>query len=404
MPETLNAADTAWILTATALVLMMTLPGLALFYAGMVRKKNVLATLMQSFAVCCLVSVLWMVVGYSLAFSPGSSFVGGFDRVLLLGLGADSLHGTIPESLFMAFQMTFAIITPALISGAFAERMKFSALLWFSGLWVLLVYAPICHWVWADGGLMAEDGVLDFAGGTVVHVNAGIAGLVAAVFLGPRKGFGRDHFAPHNLVLTVIGGCMLWIGWFGFNAGSALAADGAAAMALVTTHLAAAAAGQSWMAVEWWRFGKPSVLGIVTGAVGGLVAVTPAAGFVGPAGALAIGAMSGVVCWWGATWLKKRGGWDDSLDCFGVHGVGGLLGSVLTGVFAVEAIGGTAGGLEGNWAQVGIQVWGVFATIVYAAAATWILLKLVDVLVGVRVDEETEVIGLDVATHGEAVP
>jgi len=404
MPETLNAADTAWILTATALVLMMTLPGLALFYAGMVRKKNVLATLMQSFAVCCLVSVLWMVVGYSLAFSPGNTFVGGFDRVLLLGVGPDSMHGTIPESLFMAFQMTFAIITPALISGAFAERMKFSAMLLFSALWVVLVYAPVCHWVWADGGLMAEDGVLDFAGGTVVHINAGIAGLVAAIVLGPRKGFGRDHFAPHNLVLTVIGGCMLWIGWFGFNAGSALAADGAAAMALVTTHLAAAAAGLSWMAVEWWRFGKPSVLGIVTGAVGGLVAVTPAAGFVGPGGALIIGASSGLVCWWGASSLKKRGGWDDSLDCFGVHGVGGLLGSVLTGVFAVEAIGGTAGGLEGNWMQVGIQVWGVVATIVYAAIATWILLKLVDVVLGLRVDEETEVMGLDVATHGEAVP
>jgi len=389
-------------LTSTALVVMMTLPGLALFYGGMVRKKNVLGTLMQSFAICCLASVLWMVAGYSLAFSEGSAFVGGTDRFLLRGLTVDSLSGSIPEALFVSFQLTFAVITPALITGAFAERMKFSAMLWFSGLWLLLVYAPVCHWVWG-GGFLGDDGVLDFAGGTVVHINAGVAGLVAAIVLGPRKGFGKVALHPHNLVLTVIGACLLWVGWFGFNAGSALAANGSAAMALLVTHIAAAAAGLAWVGVEWATHGKPSVLGIVTGAVGGLVAITPAAGFVGPAGALAIGAISGVCCYLGATTLKNKLKYDDSLDCFGVHGVGGLVGAVLTGVFAVEAIGGTAGGIEGNWGQVGTQVWGIVATVGYAAVLTFVILKGLDVTLGLRIDDEAETVGLDIAEHGEAV-
>jgi Amt family ammonium transporter len=385
---------------------MMTIPGLALFYGGMVRKKNVLATLGQSFAICCLASVLWVVVGYSLAFGEGNAFIGGLDKVMLRGITPSTLldGGTIPEILFVAFQGTFAIITPALITGAFAERIRFSALLWFSGLWLLLVYAPVCHWVWGPGGLLAADGVLDFAGGTVVHINAGAAGLVAAIVIGPRKGFGRVAFSPHNLVLTVTGASMLWVGWFGFNAGSALAADGTAAMALAVTHIAAAAAGLAWMFIEWKQHGKPSVLGVVTGSVGGLVAITPAAGFVGPSGALAIGLLAGLACYWGATSLKKRLGYDDSLDCFGVHGIGGLVGALLTGVFASEAIGGTAGGLEGNWIQVGIQCWGVLATLLYAAAVSYLLLKAIDKTLGLRVSDEDETEGLDIAGHGEAVP
>ncbi|MCP4867335.1 MAG: ammonium transporter [Proteobacteria bacterium] len=398
----MNTGDTAWMLTATALVLMMTIPGLALFYGGMVRKKNVLGTLMQSFAICCLCSVLWMVAGYSLAFAEGNDFIGGTSKFMLAGIGPESLSGTIPEALFVAFQMTFAVITPALITGAFAERMKFGPMMVFSGLWLLLVYAPVCHWVWG-GGFLGGDGVLDYAGGTVVHINAGVAGLVAAIVLGPRKGFGKVALQPHNLVLTVIGACMLWVGWYGFNAGSALGANGSAAMALLVTHIAAASAGVSWLLTEWLLHKRPSVLGIVTGAVGGLVAITPAAGFVGPTGALAIGLISGVCCYFGATTLKNKLGYDDSLDCFGVHGVGGLIGAVLTGVFAVEAIGGTAGGLEGNWGQVGVQVWGIGATVVYAAAVTFVLLKVIDVAVGLRVDEESEVRGLDIAVHGEAV-
>jgi len=385
---------------------MMTIPGLALFYGGMVRKKNVLATLGQSFAICCLASVLWVVLGYSLAFTEGNAFIGGFDGFMLRGILPSDLHeGTrIPEVLFVAFQGTFAVITPALITGAFAERIRFSALLWFSALWLLLVYSPVCHWVWGPGGLLVEDGVLDFAGGTVVHINAGIAGLVAAFVIGPRKGFGRAPFSPHNLVLTVTGASMLWVGWFGFNAGSALAADGTAAMAMLVTHIAAAAAGLSWMFVEWQQHGKPSVLGVVTGSVGGLVAITPAAGFVGPGAALAMGLLSGVACYWGATSLKRRLGYDDSLDCFGVHGVGGLLGALLTGVFASEVIGGTAGGIEGNWIQVAIQGWGVLVTLLYAAAVSWLLLKAIDKVIGLRVSHEDEIEGLDIAAHGEAVP
>ncbi len=404
MESTLNGADTAWILTATALVLLMTLPGLALFYGGMVRKKNVLSTLMQSFAICCVATIVWMVLGYSLSFTEGNAFIGGLDRAFLSGLTVDAMHGTIPESLFMTFQLTFAVITPALITGAFADRMKFSALIVFTALWVVAVYAPVCHWVWGPGGFLADDGVLDFAGGTVVHVNAGIAGLVAAIVVGPRQGLGRSNFAPHNLVLTVIGGSLLWVGWFGFNGGSALAANGAAAMAVTVTHIGAAAAGVSWMGVEWLRTGKPSVLGIVTGAVGGLVVVTPAAGFITPGAALAMGLLGGVVCYWGATWLKHRFKYDDSLDCFGVHGIGGLVGAVLTGVFASEAVGGTAGALEGNLGQVWTQSWGVLVTVAYSGAASLALLLVLDRTMGLRVDDETERDGLDLGLHGELVP
>ncbi len=403
MPAELNPGDCAWMLTATVLVLFMTLPGLALFYGGMVRKKNVLSTLMQSLAIACLASVLWVMVGYSLAFAPGNGFVGGLGHVMLLGVTPESLSGTIPTALFIVFQMTFAVITPALIAGAYAERMKFSAMMLFSGLWLLCVYAPVCHQVWASDGFLAGDGVLDFAGGTVVHINAGVAGLVAAWYLGKRKDFGTWKLAPHNLILTFIGTGMLWVGWFGFNAGSALAANGSAAMALLVTHVAASAAGLTWLLVEWRVHGKPTMLGMATGAVAGLVAITPAAGFVNPTGALAIGLISGAGCYVGATALKKAMGIDDALDCFGVHGVGGLLGAVLTGVFAVEGVGGTPGAIEGNFAQVGIQLWGIVATVAQAGLGTWLILKVVDTLVGVRVDAEVEAEGLDLAVHGESL-
>jgi len=402
-PPKLDSGDTAWMLTSTALVLMMTIPGLALFYGGMVRKKNVLAMLMQCFAITCLVTVLWMVAGYSLAFAEGSAVVGGLGKAFLAGIGSGTLSGTIPESLFMVFQMTFAIITPALIVGAFADRMKFSAMLWFMGLWLLVVYAPICHWVWG-GGFLGKAGVLDFAGGTVVHINAGVAGLVAAVVLGKRAGIGTESLAPHNLVLSVIGASMLWVGWFGFNAGSALAANGTAAMAMAVTQIATAAAALAWMFVEWLLRGKPSVLGIISGAVAGLVAITPASGFVGPSGALAIGIAAGIACYWGATWLKKTCGYDDSLDVFGIHGVGGIVGAILTGVFANKAVGGTAGLLEGNPGQVLTQFEGIAATIVYCAVASFILLKIIDMVIGLRVNEETERDGLDLSLHGETVP
>ena len=400
---TLNSGDTAWMLTSTALVLMMTIPGLALFYGGMVRKKNVLATAMQSFAITCLVTVLWMVIGYSLAFTEGGAYFGGMSRFFLHGMGSDALSGTIPETVFMTFQMTFAIITPALITGAFADRMKFSAMLWFMGLWLVLVYSPIAHWVWGPGGWLAGKGVLDFAGGTVVHINAGVAGLVAAIVLGKRIGYGKEAMAPHNLTLTVIGAALLWVGWFGFNAGSELAADGRAGMAMAVTQIATGAAALAWMFAEWMAKGKPSVLGIASGAVAGLVAITPASGFVGPTGALVIGIVAGVMCYWGATGLKHMMGYDDSLDAFGVHAIGGIVGAILTGVFAVKAIGGTAGLLEGNPGQVGIQVLGVLATLIYDAIATFIILKVVDVVIGLRVSEEQEREGLDLALHGERV-
>ena len=404
--QELDTGDTAWMLTSTALVLMMTIPGLALFYGGMVRKKNVLATAMQSFAVCALMTILWMVVGYSLAFSEAAggmnSYVGGLSYMFLGHMGADSMSGTIPESVFMTFQMTFAIITPALITGAFADRMKFSAMLWFLGLWSLIVYAPITHWVWG-GGFLGEAGVLDFAGGTVVHINAGVAGLVAAIVIGKRTGFGKENMAPHNLVLSVIGASLLWVGWFGFNAGSALAADASAGMAMAVTQICTAAAALAWMFAEWAVRGKPSVLGIVTGAVAGLVAITPASGYVNPMGALIIGIVAGVVCFWGATSLKRALGYDDSLDAFGVHGIGGIVGALLTGVFAVEAIGGTPGLLEGNGGQVLTQLYGIAATVVWSGLATFIILKVVGAAIGLRVAEDEEIEGLDINLHGEVV-
>ncbi len=401
----LDTGDTAWMLTCTALVLMMTIPGLACFYAGMVRKKNVLSVMMQVFATCCLMTILWMVVGYSLAFSDGggwNTYVGGLSKVLLAGMGKESMTGTIPESVFMTFQMTFAIITPALIVGAIVDRMKFSTMLVFMAVWLIVVYAPVCHWVWG-GGFLADDGVLDFAGGTVVHINAGIAGLVAAIVLGRRKGYGQENMAPFNLTLTVIGASLLWVGWFGFNAGSAVAANESAGMAMAVTQIATAAAALAWMFSEWLVHGKPSVLGIASGAIAGLVAITPASGFVDPKGALVIGLVAGIGCYIFATGVKRALGYDDSLDVFGVHAIGGIIGAILTGVFAVEAIGGTAGLLEGNFAQVGIQVWGVMATIIWSAVATFVILMVLKAIMGIRVTDTQEMQGLDLALHDESL-
>jgi Amt family ammonium transporter len=409
-----NSGDSAWMLTSMALVLMMTIPGLGLFYGGMVRKKNVGDTIMTSFAITCLVSILWMVCTYSLAFRGGTPFIGGLDRAFLQdilsdigkGMGNPSpLAATIPETVYICFQLTFAIITPALIAGAFAERMKFSAMLWFIGLWAVLVYAPIAHWVWGpDGFLNAanEDGwikVLDFAGGTVVHVNSGVAGLMCCIMLGKRK----DAVPPHNIVLTFIGASMLWVGWFGFNAGSAVTAGLQAGMAMLVTHMATAFAGFTWMIVEWMKRGKPTVVGICTGAVAGLVAITPASGFVGPVGSACIGIAAGIVCYWGCTGLKHMFGYDDALDAFGVHGVGGMVGALLTGVFAIEQYGGTPGAIEGNIQQVVNQVIGIGIVVVYCAVVSLIILKVVDVLIGLRVSEEAEREGLDLHLHGESV-
>jgi Amt family ammonium transporter len=399
----LDSGDTAWMLTATALVLMMTIPGLAMFYGGMVRKKNVLAMTMQVFATCCVATLVWMAVGYSLAFAGEGAFVGDLSRLFLRGMTVDALSGTIPESVFMTFQMTFAIITPALISGAFADRMKFSAMLWFMGLWGVVVYAPIAHWVWGAGGWIGGLGALDFAGGTVVHINCGIAGLVAACVLGKRLGYGAENMAPHNLTLSVIGASLLWVGWFGFNAGSALAADGRAGMAMAVTQIATAAAALAWMFVEWLRLGKPSVLGILSGAVAGLVAITPASGFVDPQGALVIGIAAGVVCYWAAISLKHALGYDDALDAFGIHGMGGIVGALLTGVFAVEAVGGTPGLLEGNAGQIMAQVYGVLATLVWSGFASFVLLKVIDLTIGLRLSVEIERDSLDLQLHGETV-
>ncbi|WP_370691620.1 ammonium transporter [Herminiimonas sp.] len=401
----INSGDTAWVLAATALVLFMTIPGLALFYAGMVRKKNVLTTMAHSFVVTCLVTIIWVVIGYSLAFTPNSPYIGGLDRVLLNGmdffketgkLTVSEIAPTIPESVFVMFQMTFAIITPALITGAFAERMKFSALLMFITLWSIFVYSPVAHWVWEPTGWLAARGILDFAGGTVVHINAGVSGLVAALIIGPRLGFGKEPMPPHNLVLTVIGASMLWVGWFGFNAGSAVAADGRAGMAMLVTQIATAVGALSWMFIEWARRGKPSVLGLVSGAVSGLVAITPASGFVGVTGALVIGAAAGLACYWGATTLKSKMGYDDSLDVFGVHAIGGIVGALLTGVFAVKSI----GGVESSF---GNQAFGVIVTVVFSAVMTAIILGIVNALVGLRVSEESEREGLDLEQHGEHV-
>jgi Amt family ammonium transporter len=400
----LDSGDTAWMLTSTALVLFMTIPGLSLFYAGMVRSKNVLSVLMQCFTITALMTVLWTVYGYSLAFTDGgalNAFTGGLSKLFLIGVTVDALSGTIPESVFMVFQMTFAIITPALIVGAFAERMKFTAMMLFMAAWLTIVYAPICHWAWG-GGWMGSIGVLDFAGGTVVHINAGVAGLVAAILLGKRKGYPATPMPPHSLPLTVIGAGMLWVGWFGFNAGSELAADGTAGMAMVVTQVATATAALAWMFMEWFRHGKPTALGIVTGAVGGLVAITPASGFVGPIGALVIGAASGVLCFLASTTLKSKMGYDDSLDVFGVHGIGGIVGALLTGVFVSSSFGG-AGLSEGMTmvGQVGIQVLGVTGTIVYCGIVSYAILKVVDAVVGLRVDEEEETLGLDLSLHDE---
>jgi Amt family ammonium transporter len=406
---TLDSGATAWMLTSTVLVLMMTIPGVALFYGGMVRKKNVLGTLMQSFAITGLVGVLWMLFGYSLAFDTTgmeegvtnlNSFIGTLNKAFLAGIGKDSLTGVIPESVFVVFQMTFAIITAALITGAVAERMKFSSLLVFITAWLFLVYVPIAHMVWSGvGGFFWDMGVLDFAGGTVVHINAGVAGLVTAIMLGKRLGYGKEPMAPHNLVLTLIGGALLWVGWFGFNAGSAVAADGRAGMAMLATMVATSGAALAWMFAEWLAKGKPSLLGIVSGAVAGLVAVTPAAGFVGPVGALIIGLVGGVAAFWGATSLKRMLGYDDSLDAFGVHGVAGIVGAILTGFFAVESIGGVAGGMG----QVVTQIVGVAITVGYVAVLTFVILKVIDMVMGLRVSEEQEREGLDTALHGERV-
>ncbi len=406
----LDSGDTAWMMTATALVLFMTIPGLALFYGGMVRSKNILSVMMQCFAVTGLMSILWVVYGYSLAFDTTgmeagvtnfNSFIGGLDRAFLSGLTTDSLTEAFPESVFITFQMTFAIITPALIVGAFAERMKFSAMLVFMAVWFTLVYAPIAHMVWGgDGGLMWDWGVLDFAGGTVVHINAGIAGLVACLVLGKRKGYPTTPMAPHNLGLTLVGAAMLWVGWFGFNAGSSLAANGTAGMAMLVTQIATAAAALGWMFAEWMSHGKPSALGIASGVVAGLVAITPAAGTVGPMGALAIGLASGVICFFCATSLKRKLGYDDSLDAFGVHGVGGIVGALLTGIFAAPAFGGF-GEVESAALQLWIQFKGVLFTVVYTAVVTFVILKVIDSVMGLRVSEEEETVGLDLAQHNE---
>ena len=398
----LNSGDTAWMLTSTALVLFMTIPGLSLFYAGMVRSKNALSVMMQGFVITCVITVLWMVYLYALAFGDDvGGLIGNMAKAFHNGVTFDTLKGTIPESVFSTFQLTFAIITPALIVGAFAERMKFSALLWFMALWATFVYAPIAHWVWG-GGWLAGMGVMDFAGGTVVHVNAGIAGLVAALVMGKRRGYPNTPIKPSNLVLTLAGAGMLWVGWFGFNAGSELAADGRAGMAMFVTQVATAAAALAWMFAEWFSHGKPSALGLASGAVAGLVAITPASGYVGPVGALAIGFAAGLGCYLAVVKIKRALGYDDSLDAFGVHGVGGLIGAVLTGVFADASFGGI-GLAEGVsiGAQVMKQIIGVLATAVYCGIASFIILKVIDVVVGLRVVDEEEEAGLDLSLHDE---
>jgi Amt family ammonium transporter len=398
----IDSGDTAWMLTATALVLFMTIPGLSLFYAGIVRSKNVLSVMMQCFAITSLMTVIWALFAYSIAFGGEGAFWGGLSKAFLKGVGVDTLSGTIPETVFMTFQMTFIIITPALIVGAFAERMKFSAMLIFMALWATIVYAPVCHWVWG-GGWLGSWGILDFAGGTVVHINAGVAGLVACLVLGKRKGYPKTPMPPNNLVFTVVGAGMLWVGWFGFNAGSELAADGTAGMAMAVTQIATAAAALTWMFAEWVDHGKPSVLGIATGAVAGLVAITPASGSVGPMGALVIGAASGIGCFFVAVKIKRAIGFDDSLDAFSVHGVGGIIGAILTGVFSAQFLGGSGLG-DGNEtiaSQVTAQFVGVVATIIYTGVVSFIILKIVDAVIGLRVSEEDELQGLDLSQHDE---
>lgn len=405
--EGLNSGDTAWILTATALVLFMTLPGLSLFYGGLVRSKNVLSILMQCFAIGCVSSLLWFFVGYSLAFSEGTGLVGGATKLLFSGVSKTSLVGTIPEPLFALFQMTFAVITPALIIGAFAERMKFSAVILFSALWLLAVYAPVCHWVWG-GGWLSKMGVIDFAGGIVVHITAGVAALVVALMIGNRDGFPKTPMPPHNMTMTVTGAGMLWVGWFGFNGGSALAAGGDASMAMLVTHISAAAGSLAWMSLEWFKFGKPSVLGIVTGMVAGLGTITPASGSVGPAAALLIGFSAGVVCFFATHFVKRQLKIDDSLDVFPVHGVGGILGSFLVGIFASTELGVFSGfGFGGDngtiGAQVSVQLIGISSTVLYTAVVTYILVKITALAVGgIRVSAEDESQGLDIVMHEES--
>lgn len=405
MADEINQANTAWILTSTVLVLFMTIPGLSLFYAGLVRSKNVLSVLMQCFVITCLVSILWLIGVYSLAFSDGGSvqgFIGGFSKAFLRHLEMDSLVGDIPETVFFMFQMTFAIITPALIIGAFAERMKFSAMVLFSALWLIIVYAPVCHWVWGRGWL-SSMGFLDFAGGAVVHITAGVSALVTALVLGPRRGFPGIAMPPHNMTMTVTGAGMLWVGWFGFNAGSALAADSSAGMAMLVTHTSAASGALVWMFIEWIRYGKPSVLGIVTGMVAGLGTITPASGFVGPGGALLIGALAGFVCYFATQMIKNKFKIDDSLDVFPVHGVGGILGTFLTGILVSSSFGGI-GLAEGvsMGQQIGVQLIGIGATIVWSALASYLILKLIESLLGLRVGTEDEIEGLDIVLHEES--
>jgi Amt family ammonium transporter len=410
-PPKIDAADTAWMIAATALVLLMTIPGLALFYAGMVRKKNVLATMAQSLVCTMLCSILWFAVGYSLSFVGDGPWLGTFEKAFLRGMGMEStsaLAPTIPEMLFMIYQMTFAIITVALIGGAVADRMRFSAFVWFAAAWLIVVYVPIAHWVWG-GGFLAKLGLLDFAGGTVVHLNAGIAGLVAAIVVGKRYGYGTDNFAPFNLALAVIGTGLLWVGWFGFNGGSALGANSRAAYAIVATHLAASTGALTWMVLEWWTRGRPSVLGMISGAVAGLGTITPASGFVLPWHGVVIGLIAGAICFWACTWLKRKLGYDDSLDVFGVHGIGGAAGTLLTGVFAVAAVSastdspGVAGLLEGNPKQLLIQVYGVVATLIWSGVLTFVLLKVIAFLVPLRVTQQQEIEGLDITQHGESL-
>ena len=399
----LNSGDTAWMLTATALVLFMTIPGLSLFYAGMVRSKNILSVLMQCFAITSLMTILWVLYAYSIAFGGDGPYWGGLSKMFLAGVSVDTLSGTIPETVFMTFQMTFAIITPALMVGAFAERMKFSTMLVFMTIWITIVYAPVCHWVWGGGGWLGNKGILDFAGGTVVHINAGMAGLVAALLLGKRKGYPTTAMPPHNLGYTLVGASMLWVGWFGFNAGSELAADGVAGMAMAVTQIATATSALSWMFIEWIKHGKPSVLGIASGAVAGLVAITPASGAVGPMGAMAIGFASGFGCFLASTILKRALGYDDSLDVFGIHAVGGIIGAILTGVFCAESLGGAGfgGDITSIGDQLAVQFIGVGATVVYTGVVSFIILKVLDGIMGLRVTEDEEAEGLDLALHDE---
>jgi ammonium transporter, Amt family len=401
----INAADTAWMIVATALVLMMSIPGLALFYAGMVRKKNVLATMAQTFAATALCSVLWMLIGYTLTFGGSGPVLGSLGRVMLRGIGMNTVSPfapTIPEALFMMYQMTFAVITVALVAGSVADRMRFSAFMWFSALWLIVVYIPIAHWIWG-GGFLGRAGVLDFAGGTVVHLNAGVAGLVGALVLGARRGYGTDNFAPYDLSLAVIGTGLLWVGWFGFNGGSALGVGSRAVFAILATHLAASMGALTWMALEWWTRGKPSVLGMISGAVAGLGTITPASGFVLPWHGLVIGLIAGVVCFYSCTWLKVVCGYDDALDVFGVHGVGGATGTLLVGFFATRAVGNVSGLFEGHAAQVLIQLYGIVVTLAWSPIATFLLLKAVAAFTPLRVDKQSEMEGLDVTQHGEAL-